>query len=272
VQAVLREADEALLAVAFIDTKGLHLLEREMRTVRRLRILATSKFDRQRNRTDIAFARAVGIGGTARLLNPTGGTTFHPKMYLARRARAITGVIGSANLTFGLAGNFETGVIVTGSEARDAWTLAEQLWDDPEAVPWRPAAPVDPDELDAGLYELLARHVHPGMTIQTLGSGGEPNKILAFSRMGATVATRKSPGGQQVEARMIQIGYDALVTSPKKRLTNPHLLKTLRVHRSSFVLALLTQLPMVRQLQGRPITVELVGEAPVPASSARIPG
>ena len=38
---------------------------------------------------------------------------------------------------------------------------------------------------------------------------------------------------------MIQIGYDALATAPTGQLTNPRLLRTLRVHRSSFVLALL---------------------------------
>jgi hypothetical protein len=182
-------------------------------------------------------------------------------------ATSIGGVIGSANLTFGLAGNYETGVLLDGLPARDAWTLGEVLWDHAEAVPWTPKGPVRPDELDRRLYRLLAQHVHAGLTISTLGPRPELNTIVAFDPTGATVATKKSPGGQAVEARMIQVGYDALATAPNGRLTNPHLLNTLRVHRSSFVLALLSQLPMVRQVSASPITVELVGFPPVPPSS-----
>jgi phosphatidylserine/phosphatidylglycerophosphate/cardiolipin synthase-like enzyme len=267
IQQALHGADEALLAVAFIDTRGIHLLEKEMLTVGSLRILATSKFDRHQIRTDTAFARAVGIGARAQLLNPRGAATFHPKMYLARRDGAFTGVIGSANLTSGLAGNYETGVVVTGTAARDAWTLANQLWNDLDAIQWTPAGAVPPDELDPRLYKLLGQYVQPGQTIQTLGPLGVPNEILAFTKTGATVATTTSPGGKDVEARMIQIAYDALVTSPTGQLTNPYLLNTLRVHRSSFVLALLAQLPIGHQVPGRPITIELVGKPPVPPSS-----
>jgi len=267
VQQIISGADEALLAVAFVDTKGIHLLERELKTVGSLRMLATSQFDRMQVRTDTAFARVTSFGAGARLLNPKGGTTFHPKMYLARRGRAFSGVIGSANLTFGLAGNFETGVVVQGAAASEAWELAEQLWGHADALPWTPRGPVHPDELDPQLYALLSRYVYPGLTIRTLGQTPEANTILAFSESGATVATKTSPGGRDVEARMIQIAYDALVTSPTRTLTNPHLLNTLRVHRSSFVLALLTQIPTVRCLAQRPITIQLVGTPTVPPSS-----
>jgi HKD family nuclease len=267
VQEVLRRADEALLAVAFVDTRGIHLLEKEMKTVGSVRMLATTQFDRDHARTDTALARVTGFGATARLLNPKRGTTFHPKMYLARRGHSYRGVIGSCNLTFGLAGNYETGVLVDGSPGRDAWALGEELWDHAEAVPWVPRGPVRPDELDGPLYRLLSRYVHAGLTFPTLGPRPELQTVLALSPIGATVATKKSPGGQQVEARMIQLGYDALVTSPNGQLTNPHLLKTLRVHRSSFVLALLAQLPMVRQVSASPITIELVGPPPTLPSS-----
>lgn len=264
---MLSDADQALLAVAFVDTKGIHLIEQEMRTVGDVRVLATSQFDRSQSRTDTAFARITGFGASARLLNPRGGTTFHPKMYLGRRGHTYAGVIGSANLTFGLAGNYETGVLVDGNPAREAWTLGELLWDHAEAVPWTPRGPVRPDELDDGLYRLLAQYVHAGLTISTLGPRPELNTILAFDRTGATVATKRSPSGQTVEARMIQVAYDALATAPSGRLTNPYLLNTLRVHRSSFVLALLTQLPTVRRVSARPITIEVVGPPPVPPSS-----
>lgn len=267
IQQALDGAEEALLAVAFIDTRGVHLLEKELKTVGSVRMLATSQFDRHQRRTDVAFDFVTGFGVAARLLNPVGGTTFHPKMYLARRGGHFTGVIGSANLTFGLAGNFEAGVILNGSPARDAWALGEQLWQQPEALPWLAKGPVKPDELDPALYEFLAQHVQVGMTFKTLGPRPRTNTMLAFSRTGATVATAASPGGEFVPARMIQIGYDALVTSPSGQLTNTELLNTLRVHRSSFVVALLAQLPMVHLVSQKPITIELIGSPPAPASS-----
>lgn len=268
VQHVLDGADEALLAVAFVDTRGIHLLEQEMKTVGSLRLLATSQFDRNSQRTDTALARAVGLGAAARLLNPSGGTTFHPKLYVARRGRSFAALVGSANLTFGLAGNFEAGVVVDGSVAHDAWVLAEQLWNLPETVPWTPKGRVRPDELDAALYRLLSKHIRAGQTIHTLGRTRMPNTVLAFSRTGATVATTASPGGEHVEPRMIQIGYDALVTSPTGQLTNKHLRVDLRVHRSSFVMALLATLPMVRPVpHPRDVIVELTGRPPVPPSS-----
>jgi hypothetical protein len=168
IRQVLHKADEVLLAVAFVDTRGVHLVEKELKSAGSLRIVATSRFDRKQRRTDVTFARVAGFGGQARLLNPKGGTTFHPKMYLARRGRRFSGVIGSANLTSGLAGNFETGVIIDGVTARHGWRLADDIWFN-YAAPWAAKGLIQPDELDSRLYALLARHVQPGMTIRTLG-------------------------------------------------------------------------------------------------------
>lgn len=266
-QELLDGAREALLAVAFIDTKGVHLIEKELKTVGLVRVLATSQFDKLQHKTDIAFERMTGFGAEARLFNPNGGTTFHPKMYLARRDNTFRGVVGSANLTFGLAGNYETCVVLEGKAARDAWVLGEGLWNHPAALSWKSKGPVRPDELEPRLYRLLSTYVHPGMTIKTLGRAPKDNTILALARTGATVATTDSPGGAFVEPRMIQIGYDALVTSPTGQLKNTDLLNKLRVHRSSFVVALLSQLPMVRPVSRDPITIELTGPPPVPASS-----
>ena len=58
-------------------------------------------------------------------------------MYLGRRGHTYAGVIGSANLTFGLAGNYETGVLVDGDPAREAWTLGELLWATQKRSPGR---------------------------------------------------------------------------------------------------------------------------------------
>lgn len=266
-QELLARADEALLAVAFLDMRGVHLLEKDLRTVGQVRALATSRFNRAR--TDTALAHLTGLGVTARLLNPSGGTTYHPKMYLARRGRVHAGLIGSANLTFGLAGNYESGVVVDGRTAEEAWDLAEQLWNHPDAIPWTPAGAVRPDELDPALLRLLQAHVRPGQTIDTLGPTPAPNTIVALTRTGATVHAATT---SHVEPRMIQIGYDALVTSPNGQLKNKDLLNTLRVHRSSFVMALLAQLPMVRQVpHPREVIIELRGAPPVPPSTASSP-
>lgn len=233
-QGLLARADEALLAVAFVDIRGVHLLEKDLKTVGRVRALATSRFNPAR--TDTALAHLTGLGVTARLLNPPGGTTYHPKMYLARRGRAYTGLVGSANLTFGLAGNYETAVVLDGRAAKDAWDLAERLWNLPDVKPWTPSGVVRPDQLDSSLLRLLLAHVRAGQTIHTLGRAPAPNTIVALTEAGATVHAATT---SHVEPRMIQIGYDALVTSPEGQLRNSDLLNALRAHRSSFVMALL---------------------------------
>jgi HKD family nuclease len=263
-QGVLGGADEAFLAVAFVDIRGVHLLEKELRTVGQVRALATSQFNSAR--TDTALDHLTRLGVTARLLNPPGGTTYHPKMYLARRGRDYTGLVGSANLTFGLAGNYESAVVVDGRAARDAWNLAEQLWDSPDAKPWTPGGVVPPDHLDPALLRLLLAHVRAGQTIRTLGRRSAPNTIVALTKTGATVHAATT---SHVEPRMIQIGYDALATSPTGQLRNTELLNNLRVHRSSFVMALLAQLPMVRQVpHPREVIIAMAGPPPVPPSTA----
>ena len=67
-----------------------------------------------------------------------------PKLYLGSRPGGDTAVIGSANLTGGLATNFEAAVALRGTRddaplAR-AWAWAEDLWSDDRVEPWTPRA------------------------------------------------------------------------------------------------------------------------------------
>jgi hypothetical protein len=81
---------------------------------------------------------ASGLGLDIRILNPGSGRTFHPKLYLAVNGAGASAVIGSANLTGGLATNFEAGVALRGSlEDRPlarAWGWAEELWSLPRSA------------------------------------------------------------------------------------------------------------------------------------------
>ena len=58
-----------------------------------------------------------------------------------------------------------------------------------------------------------------------------------------------------IEPRMVHLAWDWLIA--RGTITNKTLLGGLRVHRSSFVCALLAQLPGVRIISRRPITLAI---------------
>ncbi len=107
VRSTLDRAEEAFLCVAFVQERGLHLLERELETLQRrkapVRLLVTTTFQ---TTSPSALAMASGLGLDVRVLNPGSGT-FHPKLYLGASSTTSSAVIGSANLTGGLVTNFE---------------------------------------------------------------------------------------------------------------------------------------------------------------------
>lgn len=249
-------ADEAVLATAFVDTRGVHLLGKELRDLGpRCRLLATTVFGGER--AHAAFATAQDLGTRCRVLNPPRGT-FHPKVVVTRHGRTQRAMVGSANLTAGLVSNIEAGLVIEGSAAVETSELVDAWWSDPAAVDWtRPAAPVT-DVLDADLWELIRTHVRPGDVIATL-SGRKPNRVAEITRAGLWVETEKSraagTGPQLVEPWMIDVAWAALVADGE--LTNQRLLQDLRVHRSSFVCALLARLPGVRVTGRRPIRLVL---------------
>ncbi len=253
---MLAAADDAVLASAFIDTRGIHLVGAELRDLGpRCRLVATSAFGG--DRTHAAFAAATELGTRCRVLNPSRGT-FHPKVIVTHRNGGTQALVGSANLTAGLVANIEAGVIVDGSAAAEIGALAEAWWSDPVAVDWRPPDVPVLDVLDAGLWELVRGCIRSGQVVQTL-SDGSPNTVTEVSRAGLWVETERSrrsgSGPQLVEPRMLDVAWAALLSDGE--LTNRRLLRELRVHRSSFVCALLARLPGVRVATRRPIRLVL---------------
>jgi hypothetical protein len=110
VRRALEGADEALLGVAFVQRRGVSLIERQLRSVGRGRLVATTVFG---STTAQGLEAASDAGFGVRVLNPSRGT-FHPKLYLARRGEEITAAIGSANLTTGLVANVELTTVLRG--------------------------------------------------------------------------------------------------------------------------------------------------------------
>lgn len=249
---LLGSADDAVLAMAFVDTRGIHLVGAELRDLGvRGRLVATSVFSG--DRTHAAFAAAAELGTRCRLLNPSRGT-FHPKVIVAHRNGSPQAMVGSANLTTGLLANVEAGVVVDGSAAEEISELVEMWWSDRAAVDWRPPAVPVPDILDADLWELVRGCIQPGEVVHTLADG-RPNTVVEVNRAGLWVETERSrrtgTGPQLVEPRMLEVAWAALLSDGE--LTNQRLLGELRVHRSSFVCALLAHLPGVRVVSRRPI-------------------
>lgn len=134
--------------------------------------------------------------------------------------------------------------MVGGEAAEELGDLAEAWWADPHAVDWQaPGRPVV-DVLDSKLWELFRANIRPGDVLPTVADG-RPNMVVRVDRAGVWVETERSrrsgSGPQPIEPRMIEVGYAALVADGE--LTNRRLLRELRVHRSSFVCALLARLP-----------------------------
>ena len=171
---VVGGADEALLGVAFIQHRGVNLLEHELRTVPRSRLVITTAFG---STTAQRLAAAQAPGLNVHVLNPSRGT-FHSKLYVARHDDEIVGAIGSANLTSGLVTNIEAGAILRGHRSAPPmvrlWELVESWWEHVDAVDWSPerivAAPevLAPDLLAAIMAALCTDRV-----VRTIADGNE---------------------------------------------------------------------------------------------------
>lgn len=147
---VVGGADSALLCVAFADVPGVRFLERELEAVakrRGARLLATTVFG---TTTPAALNVAHRLGVDVRVLNPGSGSTYHPKLYLGRGDERVEALVGSANLTRGLAVNVEAASRSSGApdEAplRELWDWAEDLWRDPRTERWQPEPDAGEDE------------------------------------------------------------------------------------------------------------------------------
>jgi hypothetical protein len=263
VRSTLDGAEEAFLCVAFVQEKGLHLLEKELDALQRRnlrsRLLVTTTFQ---TTSPSALAMADRLGLDVRTLNPGSGRTFHPKLYLGSSPAGALAVIGSANLTGGLATNFEAAVALRGSRddvpiAR-AWAWAEGLWGDDRVEPWTPAAaePVE-EPFEAALYSAVSAEVRRNPVFMTLGPSPRPNRVIELTPVEVHVETGRSRaragGAEPIPAWMFNLAWDRLRTHGA--LSNSELLNDLRVHRSSAVCAILARLPQVERVAGEEIVL-----------------
>jgi HKD family nuclease len=263
IRATLDGAEDAFLCVAFVQEKGLHLLEKELEALRRRggrsRLLVTTTFQ---TTSAFALSMASGLGLDVRVLNPGSGRTFHPKLYLGASAAGAGAVIGSANLTGGLATNLEAAVALRGSRediplAR-AWEWAETLWSDERVERWTPQIAERTDEpFEPRLYQALSAEVRRAPVFMTLGPKPRPNRVVELTPVEVHVETERSRdrtgGAEAIPAWMFNLAWERLRTHGT--LSNSVLLKDLRVHRSSAVCAILARLPPVERVPGKEIVL-----------------
>jgi len=268
VRSTLATADEALLCVAFAHERGVRLLGKELEAAQcrkaRARLLVTTAFDRG-DATSGALTVARAYGVEVRIHNHAGGT-FHPKLYLGSSRDAARAVIGSANLTAGLACNVEVGVSLKGRRSdrplARAWEIGEALWEDARSEPWVARAADRPgEEIEPELYAALVRERRRDPVFVTLGPDPRPNRVVELTPSEALVETERSrkerTGPQPVPAWMINQAWEFLRL--KGELSNAVLLNQLRVHRSSAVCALLARVPGVAVRIGRGVVLEWAG-------------
>lgn len=268
VRGVLSEADEAFLCVAFVQEKGVHLVEAELDALHRrgvrARLLVTTTFA---TTSEPALGMARRLGLDVRVLNPGSGSTFHPKLYLGRNDARARAVIGSANLTGGLATNLEAAVALDGRPEDEpiarAWGWVESLWQDRRVEPWLPGSvrDVGHETLAPELYVAISREWRRDPVFATLGARPARNVVVDVTEAAVYVETERSRerkgGAEEIEAWMFNLAWDHLRTHGE--LSNRTLLEELRVHRSSAVCAILARVPGVRVRGGRTITLEWAG-------------
>jgi hypothetical protein len=261
VRRVLDGADEAILGVAFVQRRGVSLVEQQLRSVGAGRLVASTVFGTTTSE-GLDAIRDAGFG--VRVLNPRGGT-FHPKLYLARRGDEIAAAVGSANLTSGLVANVELVTVLRGHRADPAMRalveLAESWWSHRDAVDWTAERVATAREtLDPSLLAQIERALAANPEVLTLGDGS-PNLVREITPRGLWVETRRSRAAGRpprlVEAWMIQSAWDYL--QAHGHLTNRFLLsgEGLNVKRSSFVCAILARLPNVSAVATPRITLTL---------------
>ena len=170
VRSTLDDADNAILATAFVDSRGIQLLDAQLSALGpKCRLLVTSVFDR--NRTAAALSLAHRRGVRTRILNWSRGT-YHPKLYLAMTGSSSRAVVGSANLTSGLFSNVEVATSLSGETSHplftSLWSFAEDLWNHERSQDWDPTGEEAPDVMEPDLWRLLSKVVRAGDVIATL--------------------------------------------------------------------------------------------------------
>jgi len=267
VRDTLREAEEVYVCVAFAHERGVRLLADELDALRkrraRVRMLVTTAFDRA-GATGAALAVASGYGVEVRVHNHAGGT-YHPKLYLGIGRTEARAVIGSANLTAGIACNVELGVSLRGSlqdpPLASALRWAGQVWSDARSERWISAAEEEGETITPELFAALVREYEADPVFKTI-THGKPDHVVDVRRSGVLVATertlRRRTGPQNLDAWMLNLAWDWLRS--RGELANRVLEEELRVHRSSAVCAVLARVPGVVVASRSPIVLRWVGQ------------
>ncbi|HET9598040.1 MAG TPA: phospholipase D family protein, partial [Anaeromyxobacteraceae bacterium] len=247
---------------------GLRLVERELEGLQRRRVaarlLVTTTFA---TTSAPALAMARNLGLDVRVLNPGSGSTFHPKLYLGRTDARARAVIGSANLTGGLATNLEAAVALDGRPDDEpiarAWSWVESLWEDQRVEPWQPAVVAEgaTETLAPELLAAITREWKRDPVFLTLGPRPARNVVVDVNDAAVYVETdrsrERSGRAEEIPAWMFNLAWDHLRTH--RDLSNRTLLDELRVHRSSAVCSILARVPGVRVRPGRVITLTWSG-------------
>ena len=257
IRSVLKEAEEAMLCVAFVSEKGVYLLKKELESLQdNAKILVTTTF----GTTSIAALNMLqGFGNQVGYLNPSGGT-YHPKMYISKHKNEhMKAVIGSSNLTGGLISNIELASVLSGTvhdqPLQKGWDWGEKLW--AQRLTIEDALSGSACVFEPQLLATLKKLVADNPVFMTLGPSPKVNRVTNVTPYGLYIETERSikqgSAPQLVEAWMLELAWDYLRFH--RTISNSYLLNELRVHRSSAVCAILARLPMVEQLPGRPITL-----------------
>jgi len=239
--------------VAFVQEKGVHLIERELEQLQQrkvaARLLVTTTFQ---TTSAPALGLAKRLGLEVRVLNPGSGSTFYPNLYLGRFGEQSRAVIGSANLTGGLATNLEAAVALQGRRTDGpiarAWSWAETLWSDRRVVGWQPEAVLEGEgeRIEPALYAAILKEWRRDPVFMTLGTRS-PNRVTEVTQSGLHVETpaskQKGRGDGVVPAWMFNLAWDRLHTHGV--LTHLELREEYRVHRSAAVFAVLGRIPGV---------------------------
>ena len=133
-----------------------------------------------------------------RVLNPGSGSTYHPKIYLGSHGGKSQAVIGSANLTGGLATNVEAAVWLSGRRSETpiarAWDLAESLWSDPRGEGWQPGGVAEKDEeFEPELLALVSAAARKDPVFRTLGPKARENLVTEVTPSEVTSKSATSP-------------------------------------------------------------------------------
>ena len=130
-EAILKDADEVCISVAFLKMSGVTKLERHFKKKIRFRILAGANFGiTDPDALSLLLDYSAGYNVQGYLNNLKSRINFHPKMYMVRSGNIGHLVIGSANLTGGgLETNHELSVYHRCSVNDPIWLKATAHFD-----------------------------------------------------------------------------------------------------------------------------------------------